>query len=68
MAYHTLPMISIVADRGLVDKVLEKFDRNIAKCEEWFNAEIKGLNYQTPYDLCRTGKQTEVYAFLNSAE
>lgn len=68
MAFHTLEMISKVADEPLVKAALELFEGNKDKCEEWFNSEVRGLGYETPYDFCRKGKKEDVRDLIGRIE
>jgi hypothetical protein len=68
MAFHTLEMISKVADEELVKATLELFEGNKKKCEEWFNSEIKNLGYETPYELCKKGKEDLIKDIIYGAQ
>lgn len=67
MAFHTIEMITKVADDEMVKAALDLFGGNKEKCEIWFNSEIKNLGYETPYELCRKGKKDLIKGIIYDA-
>jgi len=67
MKYHTMDEIFKVAGEELIDRAINVLG-NKDECLNWFNLGIMSFRYKTPYELCESGKKSEIYDELNRIE